>query len=86
MQFVIYFCAGVLQDFLFTLNLRFVNEGKPIRASLFSFLTILTSMLVLYNILTSLDTERSIISILIYSLGIAVGTYLGMKNNFLIKN
>jgi len=39
-------------------------------ASLFSFLTTIISFIVLYNILTKLDQEHSLIAIVIYSLGI----------------
>ena len=76
---VIYFFAGVLQDFLLTLNWRFVAREKAFSASLFSFLTTVVSMLVVYNIITKLDEERSILAIIVYSLGIASGTLLGLK-------
>ena len=79
MQYIIYFFAGVLQDFLLTLNWRFMAKDKAFSASLFSFLTTIISFIVLYNILTKLDQERSIIAIVIYSIGIAAGTFLGMK-------
>ncbi|MDD5547636.1 MAG: hypothetical protein PHN74_01910 [Candidatus Pacebacteria bacterium] len=36
-------------------------------------------MLALYNILNRLDDERSFVAIIIYSLGIATGTFLAMK-------
>ncbi|MFA5773565.1 MAG: DUF5698 domain-containing protein [Candidatus Paceibacterota bacterium] len=86
MQFIIYFIAGVIQDFLLTLNWRFMAKDKAILASLFSFLTTIISFVVLYNILTKLDQERSIIAIVVYSLGIAAGTFLGMKNKFGMKD
>jgi uncharacterized protein YebE (UPF0316 family) len=79
MQFIIYFFAGVLQDFLLTLNWRYMAKDKIWGDSLFSFLTTIISFIVLYNILTKLDQERSLIAIVIYSLGIAMGTFLGMK-------
>jgi len=86
MQFLIYFLAGVLQDFLLTLNWRFMAKDKAILASLFSFLTTIISFVVLYNILTRLDQERSIIAIVIYSFGIATGTFLGMKTKIRMKD
>lgn len=86
MQFIIYFIAGVVQDFLLTLNWRFMAKDKAILASLFSFLTTIISFVVLYNILTKLDQERSLVAIIIYSLGIATGTFLGMKNKFGMKD
>ncbi len=76
---ILYFFAGVLQDFLLTLNWRFINKEKAIPAAIFSFAVTVVTMLVLYNILTQLDKQRSIITIIIYALGIGTGTILGMK-------
>lgn len=78
-RLIIYFIVGVIQDFLFTLNTKYVAKEKIAPAVLFSFLTILVSMLVLYNIINEVDAQRSIVSIVVYSSGIAVGTYLAMK-------
>jgi hypothetical protein len=44
-----------------------------------SFIISLLSFWVLYNILADLDANRSIISVLVYSAGIATGTFLAMK-------
>jgi len=76
---IIYFFAGVLQDFLLTLNWRFLVKERAVPAAIFSFAVTVVNMLVLYNILTQLDSQRSIIAILIYSLGVGSGTVLGMK-------
>jgi len=86
MQFIIYFIAGVIQDFLLTLNWRYMAKDRIWGASLFSFLTTIISFIVLYNILTKLDQERSLIAIVIYSLGIATGTFLGMKTKIGMKD
>ncbi len=75
----IYFVAGALQDFLLTLNWRFIAKEKVIPAAFFSFTVTIVSMLVLYNIITQLDKETSIEAIIIYALGIGTGTILGMK-------
>ena len=75
----IYFVVGIVQDFFLTLNWRFIAKGRAIAASIMSFLVTVVTMLVLYNILTRLDSERSLLAILIYALGIATGTFLGMK-------
>jgi len=80
---VIYFVVGVVQDFFFTLNTKYVAKEKVAPAVFFSFLTVLMSMMVLYNILTQLDSERSILAIVVYSCGIASGTYLAMKSHLL---
>ena len=76
---ILYFIAGVVQDFFFTMNSKYIAREKVLPAVIFSFLTILMSMLVLYNILSDLDSERSILAIIVYSCGIAVGTYAAMK-------
>jgi len=80
--FLIYFVAGIFQDLLWTLNVRYVANDHPLSASLYSFLTSLVSLTVFYNILTKLDSERSLAAIIIYSLGIACGTFLGMRFKF----
>ena len=76
---VLYFLAGVLQDFLLTLNWRFISKEKAIPAAVLSFVVTVMGMLVLYNILTQLDKQKSIVVVLVYALGIGTGTLLGMK-------
>jgi len=85
MDLIIYFLAGVFQDFLVTLNWRFVAKDKIVPATVFSFLVTVVSMLVLYNILTQLDSQRSIMAILVYSLGVCSGTVLAMKTKIKFK-
>lgn len=79
LKLVMYFAAGVVQDFFFTLNSKYIAKDKVMPAVVFSFLTILMSMVVLYNILSELDSERSILAIIVYSCGIALGTYVAMR-------
>jgi len=74
-----YFFAGVLQDFLLTLNWRFVANEKIIPASFFSFIVTIVSMVALYGILSDLGGQNSVLAIVVYSSGIATGTFLGMK-------
>jgi len=76
---IIYFLVGIVQDFCFTLNSRYIAKDKILPAVIFSWLTVMVSMLVLYNILNELDPQKSIIEIIIYCLGIAAGTFLAMK-------
>jgi len=83
---IIYFLVGIIQDFLFTLNVKYVAKEKVIPAILSSFATVFVSMMVLYNIITKLDSERSIIAIIIYSVGIATGTFLAMKFKLGLKD
>lgn len=79
LNYFIYFIVGIIQDFLLTLNWRYVAKERPLEAVTFSFLTTAVSMLVFYNILTQLDSERSVVAMLIYAVGVGAGTYIGMK-------
>ena len=76
---ILFFFAGILQDFLLTLNWRYIAKNRAVPASALSFLVTIVTMTVLYNILTRLDSQRSIFAIVVYALGIGTGTYLGMK-------
>lgn len=76
---LIYFFVGIVQDFILTLNFRFIAKDKILSAVISSFVITVISMLVLYDILTRLDTQKSLVAIIVYALGIAAGTYLGMK-------
>ena len=76
---IVYFIVGVVQDFFFTMNSKYIAREKVLPAVFYSFFTILISMLVLYNILTDIDSERSVVAIIVYSFGIATGTYVAMK-------
>lgn len=78
-KLIVYFAAGIVQDFFFTMNSKYIAKDKVLPAVVFSFLTILMSMLVLYNILSEIDSERSLLAIAVYSCGIAIGTYVAMR-------
>lgn len=86
LSLLIYFFVGIVQDFLFTLNTKYVAKDKVFLAVVSSFLTVVVSMLVLYNILNDLDAEKSVISIIVYCFGIATGTFVAMKFKFGTKN
>lgn len=62
-----------------TLNWRYVAKHKIAPAVSMSFLVTITTMLVIYNIIAKLDEERSVVAIVIYAAGVAMGTFLGMK-------
>jgi len=82
---IIYFLTGILQDFLLTLNWRYIAKDKAIPAAILSFIVTVISMLVLYNILTRLDNQRGLLAIFVYALGVATGTILGMKAKIGLK-
>ena len=83
--FLIYFLVGIVQDVLWTLNVRYVANDKPVLASIFSALTAMVSLTVFYNILTRLDGEKSILAIIVYSIGIGLGTFFGMTSKSDLK-
>ncbi len=85
-EMIIYFFAGVIQDFFFTLNSKYIAKDRVIPAVIFSWLTIMVSMIVLYSILSELDPQKSIVNIIVYSLGIASGTFLAMRFKFDFKD
>lgn len=86
LSFLIYYAVGIIQDFLLTLNWRYVAKDRPLPAVAYSFLTTVVSWLVFYNILTDLDPQKSVIAIIIYSLGVGSGTFLAMKFRIGLKN
>ena len=79
---ILYFFAGILQDFLVTLDWRYISKHKVKPAVLLSFLCTTVQMLVIYNILSHLDAQRSTPAIVIYAMGVATGTFLAMKFKF----
>lgn len=82
---IIYFIAGIVQNFIFTLHLRYTAKDKIMLSVISSFFGVLLAWLVFYNILTQLDSQKTILAIVIYSAGIASGTYLAMKFRFGFK-
>lgn len=77
-MYLLYFIAGVLQDFLFTLSLRFVNKDSPYKAGLTAFLQTIITLTILYQILEKLASGRAI-AMFIYACGIGTGTVVAMK-------
>jgi hypothetical protein len=82
---IIYLFVGILHDFLLTLNYRFIAKDKTLPAVITSYLVTVVTMLVIYNILTKLDNQRGVIAILVYALGISIGTFFAMKFKFGFK-
>ena len=76
---IIYFFAGILQDFIFTLNLRYIAKQKVLLSVITSFFTVVVNMVVLYNIINRLSSTNSFLAIIIYALGISGGTFFAMK-------
>lgn len=68
-----------MQNFLFTLNTRFIAKDSVVLAVTTSFLATVVTMLVIYDVLTRLDSQESIIDIVTYALGISTGTFFAVK-------
>ena len=79
LNLAIYFFVGVVQDFFFTMNTKYIAREKVLPAVIFSFFTIFVSTLVLYNIIKEINSESGLIAIFVYSCGIALGTYVAME-------
>ena len=83
--FLLYFVAGLIQDFMWTLNVRFIDHDKSVKAAVTSFLGTVITVTVLYNILNQSELQESIVAILIYAGGVASGTLLGLRFNLSYK-
>lgn len=79
---LLYFLAGILQDFLITLNWRYIAKHKVVPSVILSFLVTIVTMLILANILSKLDSQEGVVAIITYSAGVAAGTFLAMKFKF----
>ena len=71
-----FFVVGLIQDFLVTLNWRYVAKQKIAPAALMSCLTTFVGMTVFYNIIKD---NCGLAAILVYALGVACGTIVAMK-------
>ena len=76
---VFYFLAGVMSDFLFTINMRLIAKERALLAATVAFLNTIIGMYVIYTIITSLQSNRGFIAILVYALGVGVGAYTAMR-------
>ncbi len=73
----LFFVAGVIQTVFSIIIIRYVTKEKAIHAAAITFLSSLIQLGVLASILS--DIQNSVLSIFIFSLGIAIGAYLGIK-------
>lgn len=76
---IIYFIAGMAQEFLYTLSIRFISKEKAIASAITVFFASLVVLIVFYNIVMFLDPKESIISIIVYAAGVATGVFLAVK-------
>ena len=83
---LIFYLVGLFQEFLAALYLRFLTKGKTIPAVALSFTITLIGLLVIFNILTRLETQKGTIAIIVFALGVATGTFLAMKVKKGFKN
>lgn len=79
LYYFFYFLAGALSDFLWTLNVRFIDHDKALPSGITGFLAMICMMVVFSDIIGKLESQSALLGIIIYSLGIGVGSFLGVK-------
>lgn len=78
----VYFGIAVFQAFLSGANIKLIAKDEALKAAAVTFTTNLISFTVLYSIIARLGTERGLVAITIYCLGLAAGIYLAVKAKF----
>jgi len=78
---IAYLFIGILEDFLGTLTLRFVLKERVLWAVFTTFVITIISLLVFYSIFVKLNTQtrEGIVDIVVYSIGVSLGTLIAMK-------
>ena len=81
LELLIYFTVGVLSTILQVVVVRLISKEKALQASIVVFVSNLVQLGVLVSIITTIQSniQSSWINLLIYTLGIAIGTYLGIR-------
>jgi uncharacterized protein YebE (UPF0316 family) len=75
---IFYFLAGIVGDFLVSLNYRLLNSGHKGYASVCTVITVFILLSVIKTISSDIDAVNEIAC---YALGSGVGTYLSMMVN-----
>lgn len=81
MEFIwlIYFFVGIIQDFLVTLNFRFIAKERIFLAAITSFVVTALGFLVIFDIISRVGEGSSIGAIMSYALGVGIGTIFALK-------
>lgn len=85
MEYIIYFLVGVIQDIILTLNWRYISENRATASAISAFMSAFISLIVLYNIITTLTNGRNFLAIIVYASGIGVGTYIAIRSEKLVN-
>jgi hypothetical protein len=80
-KIAIYYFVGVISTILQVVVVRLISKERAAAASIVVFISNLVQLGVLVSIISSVqsDIQSSWPSLLVYSFGIATGTYLGIK-------
>jgi hypothetical protein len=79
-EYTIFFFVGIVLAFSSTLEIEWISEQRAVAASTLRFFWQAASLTVLYTILENIKGDGGISRpILIYSFGIAIGTFLAIK-------
>lgn len=78
--YVIFFLVGIAEDFIGTMTLRLLVAKRIVATTLCTFAITLISLAVFYGIFIKIDNDpKRFVAIVVYSAGIALGTFLAMK-------
>ena len=77
MKLLLFFVAGIIQTIFQVVIIRYVAKEKAASAAVVTFFSSLIQLGVLVSILSSLQSGMA--NIVVYSAGIAMGAYLGIK-------
>ena len=76
---LLFYIAGLLQDLLWTLTIGAVSERKTYFAASLSFVNTVSGTIIFYRIFEQIDQDSGLLAILVYGLGVATGTIIGME-------
>lgn len=80
MIWILFFVAGFLEDLISTVVLRLLLARRIYATTLGTFVMTLISLGVFYGIFVQIDRNPlRVVAIIIYAIGIAAGTFVGMK-------
>ena len=78
--YLIFFIVGVIEDFIGTMTLRYLIAKRIWATTISTFAITIISLAVFYGIFIKIEEDpKRFLAILVYSLGISVGTFLAMK-------
>ena len=84
LAFPAYSMVGISQDILATYYYQTIAKEYPWRAGIFSMIVTLVNLLILYEIITGIETQALSV-IFVYAFGNGVGTFIVIKKHVFKK-